>query len=705
MTSRSLLRRSAILSFIAGVTLAVPSAFSQTLTITNGQGQILAPSQPSTQLLQVLLLGSNGQPIVGAPITFTAFSFYGGYVPTNPSNFGTNVYFTDSTGTASVTYVGANLSPTATSVPYDSATVLANYANLVSATFYETTSNVNQQGSPLISVNFTPLIGLTFSGAAGSVSQTPLQLQVTAQTNGGGLTANVPNVALTLVLDPSSTGTISCQEGTFVLTNSAGVATCTPLFGKVGSGSFTVTVGGAFNSNSPIPFQVTVGPPALIQITSGNNQSGTPGQQLPLPIVVAVTDLGGNPTPNIQMNFTSVTPGGATFTGIRNPTDASGKVSANVVLGNVPGNITISVSDTGGLIRNPAIFTETVNLIVTGITISTGNNQSAFINTGFSVPLTVSVATTQGAVSGTPVTFAVGSGSATLSTTNTTTNGQGQASTTVTAGSTVGPVIVTASTGQYSVNFNLNVIPLGPSNLSFTNGASGAVNSLSPGSIVTIYGNGLANNLQGVTTAFDVGPQPLSIGGVSVQFGGQYYAPIFDVGNITGSQFVTIQVPTQLSAGSTSVTIAIAGGGSTTVPVTIGQASPGLFTYTGANNQPLLVAILPDGSVAGPTNPATRGTTVTVYLTGVPLTPGVSTNAFPPPGSAVQPQPLYPITLGVNNQGTAYTSAAYSPDLLGVETLTFTVPTSLGPGAAQISIGVQTPSGAVYSQYATLNVQ
>jgi uncharacterized protein (TIGR03437 family) len=138
--------------------------------------------------------------------------------------------------------------------------------------------------------------------------------------------------------------------------------------------------------------------------------------------------------------------------------------------------------------------------------------------------------------------------------------------------------------------------------------------------------------------------------------------------------------------------------------VTILAASPGLFTYLGSDNNQYLVAIKANGTVASPTNPATRGETVVMYLTGLPLTPGIGTNAFPAPGSTASSQ--YPLILGVANQGTPFTATAYSPDLQGVETITFTVPSSVSPGPVQISIGVQPPNGqAAYSQGATLNVQ
>lgn len=698
MTFRSIRLGSTLCTLCVGLTLAVPAAFSQTLTITGGQGQLVGPSSQTSQPLTVLLLNTNGQPMVGQPVTFTALDYAGGYVP----SYAQTVY-TDTTGTATSYYVGASLAP-GQAPSYDSGTVIASYNGIANATFYVTTSNINSLGGSLVSANFSLLTaGQNYIGQAGSTSSTPIQIQVQAQTNLGVASASVQNVAISLLVDPSSTGSISCREGAYALTNASGIATCTPYFGKVGSGTFTVSVGGAFNSQAPIPFTVSVGPPALIQITSGNNQSGTPGQMLPLPIVGVVTDLGGNPTPNIPMTFSSVTPGGATFTNVRTVTDSAGKVSASVILGSVPGNISIKLADNAGLISSPALFTETVNLSITSISKNSGDSQTSALNSTFSMPLVVTVATSAGPVTGTPVTFSVTSGSATLGTPTATTNAQGQASTTVTAGGTPGALTITATTGQFSTTFNLTVITPGPTNLSFVNAASGAVNAMSPGSIVTIYGSGLAAGLQGVVSAFAVGPLPLSMAGVTVQLGGQYYAPIFDIGNVGGSQFLTIQIPEEVPVGSINMTITLGNGGTTTVPVAISAASPGLFTYAGANNQQYLVAIKSNGTVAGPSNPATRGETITIYLTGMALTPGIQTNAFQPSNATAAP--VYPLVLGVGNQGTAVTSVAYAQSMVGVETISFVVPTTLNPGPQQVAVGLTTPAGSVYSQGATLNIQ
>ena len=57
-------------------------------------------------------------------------------------------------------------------------------------------------------------------------------------------------------------------------------------------------------ANSPsFNFAVTVGPPSQLLLVSGNNQNGTAGQQLPAPVVVQVTDAGGNLLPSVPVSF------------------------------------------------------------------------------------------------------------------------------------------------------------------------------------------------------------------------------------------------------------------------------------------------------------------------------------------------------------------------------------------------------------------
>jgi uncharacterized protein (TIGR03437 family) len=678
----------------AAALAASPAAFGQTLTVAGGQGQLVVSSSLAQTPMSVQLLDGAGQPLANQAVSFASQNPAAG----NPTS-GTAI--TDATGTASVGYIAAALFNTFT--PYQSNVVYATTGTLTAAIYMTTVGQVNGGGNAVTAQLVSPAQGTSISGTAGSTSATPIQISVIPTVNGFG--SGVPYVSLVVSVDSSSgNATFTCKEGTAVLTDATGKATCTPVFGKVGTGSYIVTVGGGYTQFNNLPFAVTVGPPALVQITSGNNQSGNPGSTLPLPLVGVVTDLGGNPIPGVAMVFTSVTPGGATFTNVRPTSDDNGRTSANVVLGGVPGAIQISLADAGGLIKTPAIFTETVNLTITGISKAAGDQQTAIVNAQFASPIVAHVATANGqSPQGLPIQFTVTSGSAIVGSASVAADAQGNASTTVTAGGTAGPVTITASSGSFSTTFNLTVAPPGPSNLSFTNNASGVVNSLSPGSIVTIYGSGIAPSVQGVVGSFVVGPLPYTVAGVNVKFGA-FNAPIFGVGNTGGSQFVTVQVPFEVPFGAVPVTVTTAGGANATVQANLAAASPGLFEYIAGDGSKNVVALRPDGSVVGPSNRAVRGESIRFYVTGTgPLSPAVSTNSFSAAGS--DPTVVYPIVLGISNNGTTISQSIYARNLIGVEEITFVLPSDTATGRVGISIGVVSPSGVAYSQGSVLYVQ
>ena len=295
-------------AFLTAVLAAAPTAFGQTLTVIGGQGQLVPSSGLAQTPISVQLLDATGQPIANQVISFVSQNPAAGN-PTQPT------VITDATGTASVGYIAAALFNTFQ--PYASNVVYAS-SNVISAAIYITTiGQVNGGGNAVTAKLASPPQGTSIAGPAGSTSLTPIQISVIPTVNGIG--SGVPYVSLVVTFDSSTgTGTFTCKEGSTILTDASGNATCTPVFGKVGTGTYIVTIGGGFTQFPNLPFQVTVGPPALVQITAGNNQSGSPGATLPLPLVAVVTDLGGNPIPGVNMAFTSITPGGATFINIRN---------------------------------------------------------------------------------------------------------------------------------------------------------------------------------------------------------------------------------------------------------------------------------------------------------------------------------------------------------------------------------------------------
>ncbi len=680
--------------------LFVAPVHAQTLNIVSGNGQIAGNSAPAPQELKVQLLDANGRPFPNQIVTFNDQNGIAGRVNGTPPP-------TDVNGFTSAQFVGATLNTQVITSPFVQTTVIASYGN-ASVTFFETTSATATGGGLLIQTALqSPLQGQTIIGPAGSVSTVPIRVLVGTLTSSAG----IPNVAVSIMVDTSDAnakGTLACKEGPVVLTDATGVATCTPIFGKVGNGTFTVTVGGGalvYNLNQ---FVVTVGPPGIITINSGDGQSGVPGQRLPLPILATVSDLALNPLSGVSVVFESVIPGAVTFTNTIATSAANGQVSTGVILGNVAGPVQIRIRDAANLIQNPAIATETVNITITGLTIVSGGGQSVFINTPFA-PLIVSVRNASGApVASQPVAFAVTSGSASLSPAVVFTDGNGNASTTVTAGPNQGAIIVTATAAGFTQTFNLTANPPGPVNFSYFNGASFEAGRISPGSIVTINAQGLVNaNVQGVVGGTLVGVLPFTVAGVSVTIG-NLPAPIFYVSNQNGQQSVTIQVPFEVPATTVPITISVAGGGSTSAFVTVLPVAPGLFeTVTPSDNRRRVLALRPNGTVVTLANPAARGENIRVYLTGLgSVSPSVPTGTFSPAG--LDPVVTSNLLVGVNNNGVPLVQAIYARNLIGVYEVTFTVPTdtvAFRSGTVNFSVAVQGPNGFVYSNPSAIVIQ
>ncbi|MCL5745677.1 MAG: hypothetical protein M1541_17420, partial [Acidobacteria bacterium] len=562
-----------------------------------------------------------------------------------------------------------------------------------SATFTETTAlTIGSPPTSLVAIS-VPVVG-TLNGQAGQQSGTSIPVSVVVQ--GGSLGAGgVQGVAVQLTPVATSIPTISCasqpgQPAGTVLTNVTGIANCMPVFGPTaGDGQFMVSVGG--NMYGPYSFTVTYGPPAAIVITNsnGNNQSGNPGDRLPLPLVGIVTDVAGNPLPGINVTW-AVTQGVATLFATNTTTDANGRVSTSAQLGfsTVPVKITVTV------VNNPAVtgtFTATVNMVLSGLQKMSGDNQDAAINTQFGAPLVVQASVPAGqSATGIPVTFTVVSGSVTVGTPNATTDANGRASTTVQAGATTGPVVITASSGTYSQTFNLTVRPAGPSNLTFRNGAGYQAGSISPCSVAILTGSGLATGIQGsVIPASLFGPLPIRVANVTVQFN-NVYAPIYNVSNVSGQEFVTLQVPCETNPGTVPVTVTV-GSGSATVNTQVLAVSPGIFQTPMSDGVNRAVLVRQDGTFVTLENPARRGEIIRMYVTGIgPVSPAMGTNQPGIPDTEMKAS--NPVVVGVNNAGVPVISSKYAQDLIGVYEIAFQL-SSDAPAGNNVPLAIAVVQG------------
>ncbi len=658
--------------FAATALLLVPTVSSgQTVALVSGNGQLVCiycPSFTTAQFLPLVVSVTDSSGALSANTTVTWTSVAPGASPV------TTTSTTNASGVASYTFTPAT--PVGGS-SFVQSTVTAT-AGTSSVQFTETAVVPGQQSAfaPIQVTLVSPYAGQPLTGTAGQAASTQLSAQVFVTQL--GLQQGLPGIAVQVV--SGTTGaTVSCmsqtgqQPGT-VLTNSTGTATCTLVLGStIGTGNYTIVVGGTYATFTTGALTVTAGPPAVIKIISGNNQSVNPGGLAPLPLTAEVTDLGGNPSVGATVSW-SVSQGSATLSKTVITSVSTGLVSTSVTAGSSgPIQVTAKLSNSTAQV----IFTVNVNTIVTQLQVLSGNNQDAAVNTAFADPLIVQVNDQAAPVTGAVVNFVVTSGSALLSAPSAASNAQGQAQITVTAGATAGPIVIIATVGTLTQTFNLMAVPPGPIVTAggFTNGAGFQVGSVSPCSLVTIFGTGLATGIQGAVTSF-LEPQSL-VAGVSVQFA-TVPAPILSVANVNNQQSVTVQVPCETVPGSVPVVVTV-GGGSTTVNVTVLPISPGIFQTTMSDGVVRAVLVRPDGSFVTPQNPARIGEIIRMYATGLGQTsPPIVTNQMVPlvadaSGNLVpEAMPVSSqVVIGVDNAGVQVVSAQYAYGMVGVYEVQF----------------------------------
>ena len=116
--------------------------------------------------------------------------------------------------------------------------------------------------------------------------------------------------------------------------------------------------------------------------------------------------------------------------------------------------------------------------------------------------------------------------------------------------------------------------------------------------------------------------------------------------------------------------------------------------------------VRPDGSFATAKNPAARGETVHLYITGLgPVQPAVTTNAIPAPG--VDSLSTGNVVVAVNNSGVRVVSARRAPGLIGADDIAFQIPSDAATGlqTVYVIVGFTNPSGFFVSNASFLSIQ
>src|SRR5215470_4165810 len=195
---------------------------------------------------------------------------------------------------------------------------------------------------------------------------------------------------------------------------------------RAGNGTTTnITVNRVLPTQPPPP---PIGVGVITQslgIVSGNNQTGTVGTQLPLPLVVSLRDSTSHPVPNqtvvfkVTGNNGTVSPsaGGNASSAAAVTTDPNGQAQVIWTVGQRSGAGINAVQASSPLGISPVSFTATgVTASAATIVVDSGNDQFGVLGQPLPFPLVVAVVDSgHNRVPGVPVTFTVKSGDGNLS--------------------------------------------------------------------------------------------------------------------------------------------------------------------------------------------------------------------------------------------------------------------------------------------------
>jgi uncharacterized protein (TIGR03437 family) len=240
-----------------------------------------------------------------------------------------------------------------------------------------------------------------------------------------------------------------------------------------------------------------------------------------------------------------------------------------------------------------------------------------------------------------------------------------------------------------------SVSPSQPSISAVVNAASYQA-GMSPGMLATLFGTNLSP-VVGVESAGGA----TSYKGVSISVD-NLLVPLFTVANVNGAEQINFQVPAELTAPGTMQVQINNNGSIGTVNVPITAVQPGIFEYVPAGTALSYAAIMkPDGSVVGPSNPATRGSTVVMFLTGLgPTSPFLATGQ---PGPVPPATTIYqPVVVGLNSGAVPAVFSGAAPYFIGLDQVNFQIPANASVGS---NITFSVSVNGVFSQPARIAVQ
>jgi uncharacterized protein (TIGR03437 family) len=599
----------------------------------------------------------------------------------------------------------------------------------------------------------TPANGSTF-GNQNQVVVTVHPQGINPQVCNGNITLSVPGstaapLVIPVTFNVSNTSLLSVSQSAINVIAVAGAAATTKTVSATSTDGTSLAFAATASTNpvgltwlsitpntgnTPNNLQVTINPAGLGvgvytgSITVSSGAQNVPAQTIPVTLTIvasntagvppslAFTQAAGGSAPDSQTIQVSGVPSGTTIGAIATALSGTGWLTATasgnavtvtadgsqLAQGTYSGVVTVIVPGAG---NSPLYIPVTFDVTAATSAISLSTNTASFtvLAGSMSVPLPQTVQVTSTSDSSVPFTasFVPSTGGNFLTVTPTSGNTPGSLSlaldsavtSTLAAGSYSGNVQVSSGSGAVqNVKVTLTVSAAGtPVLLAITSGASLQPGAVSPGEIVTLFGDGIgpATPATGISFTPTNGAVPTTLGNITVTFN-NVPAPLIFVASGQINAIVPYEV-----AGQTSVPVAVQNNGTAsaafTVPVV--TVTPSIFSL-GQNGSGQGAILNSDLSVNGTGNAAPAGSTVAIYATGEgQLVPPGTTGCIS--GSTLPlPKPVAtPVVVKIGGEQADISYAAEAPDLVcGVIQINATIPSDIASGPQPVALTLGTTS-------------